>query len=66
MDSSNVSEDGASERVRFDSTVCYVLDNNKKEYLDKVSNNRDTKFNQFIAKLIFNFYCMCLGYEQRR
>lgn len=39
MDSSNISEDGASERVRFDSTVCYVLDNNKKEYLETVSRN---------------------------
>lgn len=26
MDSSNVSEDGVSERVRFDNTVCYVID----------------------------------------
>lgn len=41
MDSSNVSEDGALERVRFDSTVCYVLDNNKKEYLDTVSETLD-------------------------
>lgn len=26
LDSSNVSEDGVSERVRFDNTVCYVID----------------------------------------
>lgn len=26
MDSSNISEDGVSERVRFDNTVCYVID----------------------------------------
>lgn len=36
MDSSNVSEDGVSERVRFDNTVFYVLDNTK-EFLDRVS-----------------------------
>lgn len=35
MDSTNVSEDGTSERVRFDGTVFYVLDN-KKEFIDKV------------------------------
>ena len=30
MDSSNISEDGVSERVRFDN-VCYVIDDNKKD-----------------------------------
>lgn len=34
MDSSNVSEDGASERVRFDNTIYYAID---KESIDKVS-----------------------------
>lgn len=29
IDSANVSEDGISERVRFDSTVCYVIDGKK-------------------------------------
>lgn len=29
LDSSNVSEDGVSERVRFDNTVCYVIDGKK-------------------------------------
>lgn len=33
MDSSNVSEDGASERVRFDNTIYYAID---KESIDKV------------------------------
>lgn len=29
--SNNISEDGVSERVRFDNTVCYVIDG-KKDY----------------------------------
>ncbi|XP_055692544.1 E3 ubiquitin-protein ligase RNF19B-like [Lutzomyia longipalpis] len=29
IDSANVSEDGISERVRFDSTICYVIDGKK-------------------------------------
>uniref|UniRef100_U5EF97 RBR-type E3 ubiquitin transferase n=1 Tax=Corethrella appendiculata TaxID=1370023 RepID=U5EF97_9DIPT len=33
MDSNNFSEDGTSERVRFDNTVCYVIDG-KKESCD--------------------------------
>lgn len=37
MDSSNLSEDGASERVRFDN-VCYVIDD-KKDCSDVWSTN---------------------------
>lgn len=62
MDSSNVSEDGASERVRFDSTVCYVLDNNKKEYLDTVSKTLNRILNRgftFIDVLINIGYKQC-------
>lgn len=34
MDSSNVSEDGASERVRFDNTIYYSV--NSKDSIEKV------------------------------
>lgn len=34
MDSSNVSEDGASERVRFDNTIYFAMD---KEPMEKVN-----------------------------
>lgn len=42
MDSSNVSEDGASERVRFDNTIYHSV--NSKDSIEKVCDTKTTQY----------------------
>lgn len=54
MDSSNISEDGVSERVRFDNTVCYVIDG-KRDCPDSwyMAALEQVSFNIFFKKYSF-------------
>lgn len=54
MDSSNVSEDGASERVRFDNTVYYSINN--KVAIEKVCFCQTLPLNQTKSQCLISLY----------